>query len=90
MKLLSAVLVAAVAVTLAAPAKADDQSFLDRLAGKNTAWFNPQQLVGVGHEVCTELRGGASPADLAAMARGYDGPAIVDAAQHELCPDTLH
>jgi hypothetical protein len=80
----------AVAVTVAAPVKADDQSFLDRLAGKNTLWLTPQQLVGMGHAVCDYLRGGGTPEGFAAMARGYDGAAIADAAQHELCPHTLH
>jgi hypothetical protein len=88
--LIVSVAAVAVAVTVAAPARADDQSYLDRLAGANTLWLTRQQKVGMGHEVCVMLRGGSSPADLASMARGYDGAAIVDAAQHELCPDTLH
>ena len=80
----------AVAVTVAAPVKADDQSFLNDLAGKNTSILSPPQLIGMGHSICDFLHGGKlTREDFIAMARGYDGAAIFDAAQSEVCPDTL-
>jgi hypothetical protein len=88
--LLAALAAVAVAVTVAAPVKADDQSFLNDLAGKNTSILSPPQLIGMGHSICDFLHGGKlTREDFIAMARGYDGAAIFDAAQSEMCPDTL-
>jgi hypothetical protein len=96
---LIAVLSAAVAAALmvAAPAQADDQSFLDNLQRNNVGTgmpgvSNPATTGALGHFMCERIRGGMSPADAAQLPRGVgvDGMGIVNAAQHELCPDTLH
>lgn len=76
--LAAATTIVVVAVTFAAPVKADDQSFLNDLAGKNTMFLSPQQLIGMR----------LTREDFIAMARGYDGAAIFDAAQSQMCPDT--
>jgi hypothetical protein len=83
------------AITLSgAPlACADDDSYV---AALNTAGVpllgGPGKYVAGGYRVCDELRHGESPAGAATQFGMYNGfgPAIVSAAQHELCPDTLH
>jgi hypothetical protein len=79
----------------ASPAHADDQSFLNYLQAhgqSTTAWpMSPAQFVILGHGICTNLRAGADPlAGANPMERVTGGPISVEAAQHELCPDTLH
>lgn len=86
---------AAVLVVTAAPAHADDQSYLNYLTAhgqSTTAWpMSPAQFVILGHGICTNLHAGADPlAGTSPIERVTWGPAAVDAAQHELCPDTLH
>ena len=69
---------------------ADDQSFLDRLHA--TQFIMPTTdgaYVRYGHMVCDKLHAGAKPSDLYGMFSMNQGPNVVDAAQHELCPDTL-
>jgi hypothetical protein len=79
----------------AAVAHADANSYLDYLAshhiatGLNTPGFN----VSAGLHACDMLHAGLSPQQVIASdptAIGVDIPGVVDAAQHELCPDTLH
>jgi hypothetical protein len=81
-------------LVVAAPAHADDQSFTNYLAqnGVGTGIMPPPIVVALGHIMCDRIRGGMSPADAAQLPRGpfVDGMGIVLAAQHELCPDTLH
>lgn len=73
----------------AAPAaRADDQSFLNDLH-TNNVYTGPADVVPMGHYICTQIRGGLSPADAARMTQGIDMPRVVDFAQHDLCPDTL-
>ena len=92
-----AFVIAAAFIATASPAHADDQSFLNYLEahGQSTTAFplSPAKLVMGGHMICTNLHAGADP--LAGVASPIDRGvlpwgAIVDAAQHELCPDTLH
>jgi hypothetical protein len=80
------------AVLVAAPVRADDQSYLTYLESHhvNTLWLSPQDKTSTGHMICSWLRGGMSPGDIAQQIKVADGAGIVDAAQHELCPDTLH
>jgi Protein of unknown function (DUF732) len=87
-------------VVLSAPAHADDQSYLNYLGqnGIGTSLMNPPTTVALGRIMCDDIRSGMSPADaarlpggpLAGLIPGLDGAGIVAAAQHELCPDTLH
>jgi poly(3-hydroxybutyrate) depolymerase len=93
---LIAVVSAAVAAALmvAAPAQADDQSYLNYLEahGQSTTAFpySPGKFVMVGHMICTNLHSGADPlAGASPIDRATWGPIGVEAAQHELCPDTL-
>ena len=86
----------AAALMVAAPAQADDQSYLNYLEvhGQSTTAYpySPGKLVMVGQIMCDRIRGGMSPADAAQLPQpqGFvDGPGIVATAQHELCPDTL-
>ena len=53
--------VSAFAVMVAAPAQADEATYLQRLASKYT-YLSPQQLLDVGYRVCEAERSGiASP-----------------------------
>jgi hypothetical protein len=99
--LLAVVVIPAIAGCIAAliapasPARADDQSFLNypQAHGQSTtAWpMSPAQFVILGHGICTNLRAGADPlAGTSPIERVTWGPVAVEAAQHELCPDTLH
>ena len=82
------------ALMAAAPAHADDQSFLNYLEAhgqSTTAWpFSPGKLVMFGQMICTNIRSGADPLpEATAIDRSTWLPITVEAAQHELCPDTL-
>ncbi len=87
--------VATLALLITAPAHADDQSFLNYLEahGQSTTQFpySPGKFIMIGHMICDNLHHGADPlAGGSFIDRGTWGPVGVDAAQHELCPDTLH
>jgi hypothetical protein len=82
-------------IATAPPARADDQSFFKYLEAhgqSTTAWpHSPGKFLTVGHEICTNLHSGADPlAGSSPIDRATWGPIGVEAAQHELCPDTLH
>jgi Protein of unknown function (DUF732) len=82
-------------IATASPAHADDQSFLNYLEAhgqSTTAWpYSPGKFVMVGHMICTNLHSGADPlAGASPIDRATWGQIGVEAAQHELCPDTLH
>jgi poly(3-hydroxybutyrate) depolymerase len=86
---------AAALIATASPARADDQSFLNYLEahGQSTTQFpySPGKFVMIGHMICTNLHSGADPlAGASPIDRATWGPIGVEAAQHELCPDTLH
>lgn len=82
----------------ASPARADDNSYLADLqargvpAGLIGGLANPNGAINAGYRVCGELRNGESPAAASTEFKWMNqwGPAIVDAAQRNLCPDTLH
>jgi hypothetical protein len=93
---------------LAAPAAADDQSYLDYLrdhgyglslgpaVGPNSPMVGtgiipfPEQTLADGHMLCDRLHSGAGFDELQNEfgSQPYWHP-IIDAAQRELCPDTL-
>jgi hypothetical protein len=85
----------AAVIATASPAHADDQSYLNALSqnGVRVGIMNPPTTVALGHMMCDRIRGGMSTADAAQLPQPpwlIDGPGIVAAAQHNLCPDTLH
>lgn len=84
---------AVAALTLAVPVKADDASYMDYL--RSHGWgpqYPVEALPGMmeksGHTICGMLRAGWRPDDIVATMRPNNGIAV-EAAQHELCPDTL-
>lgn len=90
MKLAASVVLVAVAV--AAPAHADDQSYIRFLNdhGIGIGVNSPAIQLQAGRMVCDNLRAGADPrAGMNFLDRGLVPDAAVDTAQHELCPDTL-
>jgi hypothetical protein len=82
----------ATALTLAAPAHADDQSFIDYINSHGVPTFNRSAAVGDGYKICAQIREGMSPDDAINQSMGFQrlwSPQIVYAAQHELSPNTL-
>lgn len=82
----------AAAVLRAAGADADDDSYLTYLRNHGQA-VQPKTestWVALGNVVCSELRQ-FTPRDQIAKnyTGGPDAQIAIDAAQHELCPDTL-
>ena len=77
---------------VAAPARCDANSYLDYLNSHGTFVyeFNDAIKVEYGLRACYMLHAGMSPEQIAAVPSPSDARGIVDAAQHELCPDTLH
>jgi Protein of unknown function (DUF732) len=96
MKVIAGLGAAAAAALIAAPtAHADANSYLAYLSahGVQPNYFtNESNLVSGGLQACSKLHAGMSPEQAANMGilTGALGAPIVDAAQHELCPDTLH
>jgi hypothetical protein len=79
-------------VALAAPAHADANSYLTYLNehGIITGYFVDAKKVEQGLTVCRELRAGMSrEMIIGPIVLIPDPNAVIDAAQHELCPDTL-
>ena len=84
------------AFLLVAPqAHADNTSYLGDLnaAGVPVIAGQNQELI-MGNQICTALHDGMTPAaasagDFLPIQKPW-GPQIVAAAQHNLCPDTLH
>lgn len=75
----------------AEPAQADEQAFLDQIPPRNyiSMWQPDAGRLMTGYNVCTMLRGGTPPQVVAEGFTNGDGWPWVNAAQHELCPDTL-
>ncbi len=74
-------------------ARADDDSYVAALNAAGVPLLGgPGKYIAGGYHVCDELRHGETPAGAATQFGMYNGfgPAIVSAAQHELCPETLH
>lgn len=77
---------------LAAPtAHADANSYLTYIQEHhiNVGISNPSKQLWMGNTACQELHEGRTPDQIAATPTLFDVRGIVDAAQHELCPDTL-
>lgn len=78
-------------------ALADDQSFVDGLAAKGmtygapiTGIASPAQAVKGGHMICDNIRFSGDPrAGFNSITNASIPDYMIDAAQHELCPDTL-
>jgi hypothetical protein len=81
----------------AAPAAhADNESYIAYIKshGQSLQLFSESPLIAAGHTACGHLRSGESPAEverhvLANPTSTAPNEMIVEAAQHELCPDTL-
>ena len=83
-----------VALGTATTASADSQSFIDYLnnnGGRPAFTFADGPLINQGYNFCNMIRGGMPVDQVKAMNFGptVNTPLFVDAAQHELCPDTL-
>lgn len=72
---------------------ADAQSYLAYLQshGTNTSLWPDTRKVDAGERLCSMLHSGMAPDQIIGSAGLHvvDAPGILDAAQHELCPDTL-
>jgi hypothetical protein len=85
----------AASVVLAPTAHADDeQGYLDELRQAGMPVLNQAGALRAGRMVCDDLHRGMSPEDVMHQEFGpfgspWSGP-MVGAAQHHLCPDTLH
>jgi hypothetical protein len=85
----------AAALMVAAPAHADERSYLDDLRANGVPvglpGQPPAQLIQAGDLACRLLRTGMSPDEVVAQfgALAFFARQGVDSAQRELCPDTL-
>lgn len=82
-----------VALASAPAAQADVKGYLNYLLSHhiNTAVNTPKTNIYYGLRVCDLLHSGITPDQIAQEAvTSADMPGIIGAAQHELCPDTLH
>lgn len=91
--LLSGLLFGFVFGVMSAPAHADANSYLAYLAahGTNTSLWPDTRKVDSGERLCGMLHSGMSPGQILGSSGFHvvDAQGILDAAQHELCPDTL-
>ncbi|MFL0274298.1 DUF732 domain-containing protein [Mycobacterium sp. SMC-19] len=96
---------AAIALLGSAPAYADDASYLAALDANGVFKSGPPNArLSAGHRFCSQLRGGSTPDQVVndyVRRPSFGGPSmvddltvnlrpVIDIAQHELCPDTLH
>jgi hypothetical protein len=82
----------AAALTLAAPAHADEQGYIDYLNSHGVPTVIRSAALGDGYKICAQIHEGMSPDDAINQYFGFDrlwSPTTVYAAQHELCPNTL-
>jgi Protein of unknown function (DUF732) len=79
------------AVFSAAPAHADDASYMADLRAHGAPIFPgmDSNWISQGHRLCNELRTGVSRADVAAEVTQWDPVQFMDIPQRDLCPDTL-
>lgn len=86
----------AAAVALAAPASADANSYQqyirDHQINTGIMAMTPGSEMEFGLNVCNYLRAGMTVDQVIPMGWNTmaDNPALVRAAQHNLCPDTIH
>ncbi len=83
---------AVVVVAAAAPAHADGNQYLADLAAHGVPMVSQANALDQGLKVCGALRSGVTPEQTFGNSGFFTGfaPTIVDLAQHDLCPDTLH
>ncbi|UVO11859.1 DUF732 domain-containing protein [Mycobacterium sp. SVM_VP21] len=96
---------AAIALLGSTPAYADDASYLAALDANGVFKSGPPNArLSAGHRFCNQLRAGSTPdqvVDDYVRRPSFGGPSmvddltvdlrpVIDIAQHELCPDTLH
>ncbi len=83
---------AAILVGTASPAYCDANSYLAYLAshGTRVMAFDDATRVSYGLHACEMLHAGMTADQVGSSVSPSDARGIVDAAQHELCPDTLH
>lgn len=72
----------------AGAATADEQGFLRQL-GDGNPFRTDAGRIAAGYQVCTMIKTGTPPHVVAASYTFEDGWRWVNAAQRELCPDTL-
>lgn len=79
------------ALVLAPQAHADANTYLQYIQEHhiNVGISNPSKQLWMGNTACQELHEGRTPDQIAATPTIFDIHGIIDAAQHELCPDTL-
>jgi hypothetical protein len=82
----------AAALLTATPANADTNSYLGYLNTHGTfvMAYDDATKVSYGLQVCQMLHAGMTPEQVGSSVSPSDLRGIVAAAQHELCPDTLH
>jgi hypothetical protein len=84
-----------IGIAVAPAASADADSYLAYLSSKGVnpiGTMTPGNLVIGGFRMCELIHSGMSPQDAAGsmgLFAGMLGAPVVEAAQHELCPDTL-
>ena len=87
------VLMIPAALATAAPAHADADSYIRYLNDHGTfvPGINDAVRISRGSQVCTSLHNGMTPQQIidANPIVYFDLRGVIDAAQHELCPDTL-
>lgn len=83
---------AAIFIATASPAQCDANSYLAYLAshGTRVMAFDDATRVSYGLHACEMLHAGMTADQVGSSVSPSDARGIVDAAQHELCPDTLH
>jgi hypothetical protein len=79
-------------IATASPARAGDQSYINELRADGVFMINENFWIINGHRMCGMLHDGVAPEILYNQfgLQNAQGPQIVGAAQHKLCPDTLH
>ncbi len=83
---------AVVLVVTASPAHGDANSYLAYLRDHGTfvMAYDDATRVSYGLHACEMLHAGMTPEQVGSSVSPSDARGIVAAAQHELCPDTLH
>jgi hypothetical protein len=87
--------VAVATIMSAASAQADDQSYLNYLMSQGFQYHvnveTPARAISMGEGICTSLRFNGDPISrIDHKISESVNDVMVDAAQHELCPDTLN
>jgi hypothetical protein len=88
--------VIAAGLTGIAPARADDDSYMQYVDQRGYTgvyfggYFHPRNTIALGHAVCDDLRAGGTPEfQQVKWWMLPQLPLVREGAQHELCPDTL-